>query len=216
MNKCIVVMLLLCVNLGFAQEYSEHYYKRKALFESIADTENEIIFLGNSITESGDWKALFPDENVINRGISGDVTDGILLRLNEVTSSKPKKIFLMIGTNDLARGKTIDYVINGAEKIIKQIQKNSKNTSVYLQSILPVNPSVGNRFSGHKANQDVIVMANIRLKVISQKYGVKFINLHKGLRNSKGVLKAKYTYDGLHLSKQGYFKWKKLIKKHVK
>jgi len=216
MNKIIIIVLLLSVNLGFAQNYSEHYYKRKALFERTPDSEDEIIFLGNSITEGGDWKALFPNKNVINRGISGDVTDGILFRLNEVTTSKPAKIFLLIGTNDLAREKSIDYVVNGCVKIIKQIQKDSKGTSIYVQSILPVNPNVGKRFSGHKSNKEAIVMANTRLKVICFKYGIKFINLHKAFRNNKGELKAKYTHDGLHLSNKGYIKWKKVVNKYVK
>ena len=82
---------------SYSQQYSEHYNERKALFETTVDTENEIIFLGNSITEGGDWKVLFPNQNVINRGISGDTTDGILFRLDEITSSKPKKIFILIG-----------------------------------------------------------------------------------------------------------------------
>ena len=40
-------------------------------------------------------------ENVRNRGISGDVTDGVLLRLGELIKYKPTSIFIMIGINDL-------------------------------------------------------------------------------------------------------------------
>mgnify|MGYP003633125690 CR=1 FL=1 len=215
MRKIIIILLVAFVNVGFAQEYSEHYYKRKALFENEPNTKDQIIFLGNSITEGGKWKELFPDKNVVNRGISGDVTDGILFRLDEVTESKPKKIFLLIGTNDMARGKSIEYVLENTAKIILQIKSQSEETKIYLQSILPINPNVGTRFSGHKNNHQKIIEANKQLKKLAKIHRIKFINLHKSMRNSKKHIKKKYTYDGLHLSEAGYQKWKKIIFKYV-
>ncbi|MDD7915335.1 GDSL-type esterase/lipase family protein [Polaribacter ponticola] len=215
MKKLLIILILTFVNIGFAQQYSDHYYKRKTLFESEKDTKNEIIFLGNSITEGGKWKKLFPNKNVINRGISGDVTDGILNRLLEITASKPKKIFLLIGTNDIARGKSIDYVLENTEKIILQIKSQSPKTIIYLQSILPINPNIGKKFSGHKKNNQKIIDANKRLKELAKKLNVKFINLNKKMRNGKKHIKAKYTYDGLHLSKKGYQKWKRIVRKYV-
>ncbi|MBD0831603.1 family 20 glycosylhydrolase [Aestuariibaculum sediminum] len=195
--------------------YSSHYHKRLDIFESERDTENEIIFLGNSITEGGNWKALFPKENVVNRGISGDVTDGILNRIEEVTSSQPSKVFLLVGTNDMARGRSINYVLKGVEEIIKAIQSQSKNTIIYLQSILPINPDVGNKFSGHKANHIKIMEANIQLQKLADEMGIHFINIHKAMRNQNKYLKEKYTHDGLHLTEAGYKKWKKEINKFV-
>ncbi|GGW26584.1 GDSL-type esterase/lipase family protein [Arenibacter certesii] len=199
-----------------AQTFSDHYYKRKAQFEAAPDTEDEIIFLGNSITEGGDWNALFPNKNVVNRGISGDVTAGILNRLSEVTSSQPKKIFLLIGTNDLARGKTESYVVDHVASIVQEIKRESKNTAIFLQSILPVNPTVGDKFLGHKENQELIVSVNSVLKDLSKRMNVKFIDLHKKFRNAKGELKARYTHDGLHLNKYGYQKWKKVLRPYLK
>jgi len=193
------------------QDFSDHYYKRKAQFEEAPDTEDEIIFLGNSITEGGDWKALFPNKNVLNRGISGDVTYGILNRLSEVTSSKPEKIFLLIGTNDLARGKTASYVVESIASLLQEAKKASEHTELYLQSILPVNPAVGDRFSSHKKNQQLIVTVNRKLRELSQSMNVTFIDIHKKFRSSKGVLKSKYTDDGLHLNKKGYQRWRKIL-----
>lgn len=215
MKKIVVVLLLGFLNIGFAQTYSEHYYKRKTLFETEQDTQNEIIFLGNSITEGGDWKALFPDKNVVNRGISGDVTDGILFRLDEVTSSKPSKVFLLIGTNDMARGKSVDDVLTNTEKIILQIKAQSSDTKIYLQSILPINPTVGEKFEGHKKNHQNIIEANKRLKILAKRHKIKFINLHRAMSTDEKYLKPEYTFDGLHLTTEGYVKWQQLIKKFV-
>lgn len=215
MKKLLIIFLLAFVNVGYAQEYSDHYYQRKKEFENTLDTKNEIIFLGNSITEGGDWKALFPNKNVINRGISGDVTDGILFRLDEVTSSQPDKVFLLIGTNDMARGKSMEYVVENTEKIIEQIKRQSPETKIYLQSIMPVNPEVGEKFSGHKNNHQKIIATNKRLKALAKVQQITYINLHRPMRNCNKYMKADYTYDGLHLSAEGYQKWKRILDKYV-
>jgi len=196
------------------RKYSDHYYNRKSIFASQPDTKNEIIFLGNSITEGGDWKGLFPDINAVNRGISGDVTDGILNRLDEVTSSQPKKIFLMIGTNDLARGRSVQYVSDHCRKIIENILRKSPNTELYIQSVLPTNPNIGGRFSGHKSKKNEILAVNKKLKAMSIELKIKYIDLHGPFSNSKGFLKSKYTHDGLHLSDAGYGKWKSFIQRY--
>ena len=212
----ILITILFLTTYSYSQkEYSDHYYKRVELFKNTPDTENEIIFLGNSITEGGDWKALFPNVNAVNRGISGDVTDGILDRLDEVVSSKPKKIFLLIGTNDLARGKNVDYVLNNCNLILEKIKSESKDSKIYLQSVLPYNPTVGNNFSGHKSNQQKVLVLNKKLKKLSKKQDVHYLNIHKKFSNKKGELMADLTYDGLHLNKKGYLFWAKIIKKHV-
>mgnify|MGYP000061554644 CR=1 FL=1 len=71
---------------------------------------DEIIFLGNSITDIGEWTEVWQDIHVKNRGISGDNTFGVLARLDEVVSSKPSKIFIMIGINDIS--KNIELVLH--------------------------------------------------------------------------------------------------------
>lgn len=197
------------------RKYSDHYYNRKSLFENQPNTDNEIIFLGNSITEGGNWKQLFPNVNAINRGISGDVTDGIIYRLDEVVSSKPSKIFLLIGTNDLARGRSVSYVINHSRQIIEQISKTSPKTKLYVQSILPINPNIGDNFSGHKSNKKEILAVNKALKKMVGELNYKYIDLHKPFRNFRGYLKPTFSHDGLHLNDAGYDHWKSVIQHHV-
>ncbi len=70
-----------------------HYKVRRAFYEGLPDGKNEIVFLGNSITENGDWNELFKNKRIVNRGIGGDVCFGLLNRLDEVISSKPKQHF---------------------------------------------------------------------------------------------------------------------------
>jgi hypothetical protein len=56
----------------------ELYTQRVALFEKEPVFTGRIIFLGNSITQIGNWKKLLNDSTVINRGIAGDITFGVL------------------------------------------------------------------------------------------------------------------------------------------
>ncbi len=191
--------------------YSDHYYNRKSLFESQPNKENEIIFLGNSITEGGNWKKLFSNINAVNRGISGDVTDGIINRLDEVVSSKPSKIFLLIGTNDLARGRSVSYVVEHSRKIIEQIKMDSPQSKLFVQSVLPINPNIGDNFSGHKSKKKEILAVNKALKKMATELNFIYVDIHKPFRNYRGYLKPAFSHDGLHLNDAGYNHWKSVI-----
>lgn len=214
-RNIFIVFTLLCFSKGAAQTYSEYYYERKEAFENSPNTKKEIIFLGNSITEGCDWKSLFPDENVINRGISGDVTMGILNRLDEVTSSKPAKIFLLIGTNDLARDQGVEHVVKYYRLIIEKILNDSKRTKVYVQSILPYNPNVGDQFQGHKSKQKEVIIANETLREMAKEYKLTYIDIYSSFSNEKGELIAIYTDDGLHLNQLGNEHWKESLSNYV-
>ena len=56
-------------------------------FRSYPNASTDFIFLGNSITAGADWNELLGITNAKNRGISGDITFGVLERLNEVTDA---------------------------------------------------------------------------------------------------------------------------------
>src|SRR6185312_511847 len=88
--------------------FSTYYLQRVSHFETLPQTKGDIIFLGNSITDGAEWPELFNDIRVKNRGISGDITAGVIHRLDEITNRKPAKIFLLIGVNDLARNITTE------------------------------------------------------------------------------------------------------------
>src|SRR4030095_7767016 len=83
--------------VGFVPEY---YPLRVATFEKEPVVPGPITFLGNSIKQIGDWKKLLNDSTVINRGIAGDITFGVLKRLDDVARRQPSKLFLLIGIND--------------------------------------------------------------------------------------------------------------------
>jgi hypothetical protein len=73
-------------------------------------TRAEVVMLGDSLTELGEWQEMFPEVKIANRGISSDMTSGILERLDEVMEARPRKVFLMAGINDLFWGGVVAVV----------------------------------------------------------------------------------------------------------
>ena len=125
-------------------EWTENHYKERIKeFKEHPLSMGDIVFIGNSITEGGkDWGAKLGIDNAKNRGISGDVTDGVLLRLGELIKYKPKSIFVMIGINDLFNlyyQKEIpspDYVVENLLKIMTLLHEKLPNTQIYVQTLL--------------------------------------------------------------------------------
>jgi len=193
------------------QALRAYYYHKKEHFESLPNTENEIIFLGNSITDNSEWWELFSDTHVKNRGIGGDDTDGILERLDEVTESSPSKIFIMIGTNDLSNGKSVEYIVENYRKIIACIKHSTPDTKIYIQSILPTDDAV--HYTRRNAD---IIRINELLKQIASENRLVYIDLFTLFRLENDKLNPAYSIDGLHLNGKGYLVWKDAIIKYVK
>jgi len=166
--------------------------------------------LGNSITDNAEWSELFENPLIKNRGIGGDDTDGILDRLGEVTESGPDKIFLLIGTNDLAYGKKGDYILENYKKIIESIKKNAPDCSLYIQSILPVDDALHYT----RPNKEIIKI-NEELKLLAQEYSMTYIDIWSTFKDKNGMLDKSYSLDGLHLNGAGYEVWKKIIEKYI-
>lgn len=218
-NKTIGVLCLLILMASFQivaqdQRFSTYYHQRKTLFEKLPNTKNEIIFLGNSITDGGEWAELFKNKRVKNRGISGDITEGVLYRLDEITESKPAKVFLLIGVNDLARGISSDTIYANICRIVHLINQQSPKTKVYVQSILPVNPVFG-KFTGHCSKTDEIIWINKQLAVWCENGSAEFIDLFSHFKNENNLMNTLYTNDGLHLKGEGYLLWAKIIRTYL-
>ena len=187
-----------------------YYNHKKENFETLPNTENEIIFLGNSITDGCEWSELFQNPNIKNRGIGGDDTDGILERLTEVTESQPAKIFILIGTNDLAKGKTVEYIVENYKKIISRIISESPDTKIYIQSELPTDDAI--HFT--RKNSDLMLI-NEKLKDVAKDNKLVYIDLFSLFASGDNKLDKKYSLDGLHLNGEAYLLWKKEIEKYL-
>ena len=217
MKKMFFCCLILFSSLNLLAQkpidtsYSTTYYQQKVtLFRLLPDEKNEIIFLGNSITDIGEWTEIWHNLKVKNRGISGDNTFGVLARLDEVLSSKPAKIFLMIGVNDISKETPDSIILENYKKIIARVKKESPKTKLYVQSILPTNNDFV-EFKRHQNKEEHIVFVNTRLKEICVFEKIFFVDLYTAFLDSLGKLDKKYTNDGLHINGNGYMRWKEIL-----
>ena len=190
------------------QDYGVYYYAKTSIFEIMPNDTSEIIFLGNSITDYCDWYELFGNANIKNRGIGGDIINGVIDRIEEIVESNPQKIFLMIGINDLGRGRTVEQILIDYDRLISLIKQKSPKTELYIQSVLPTD--------NRKTLQNVdIISINAGLKSLTEKHLLTYVNLFDLLKTDENTLDKAYTFDGLHVNGQGYVIWKKAIEKYV-
>lgn len=183
-------------------------------FRSYPDSKNDIIFLGNSITAGTDWNELLGITNGKNRGISGDISFGILERLDEITAGRPKKVFLLIGINDIQRNIPDSLIAENYMRIVARIRSASPSTRIYLQTLLPVNNEF-TQFKNHYNKDEHILAANEALKRIAKSEKLTLIDLHPQFLDADKKLDKQYTMDGLHLNAAGYQRWAGILRKYV-
>ena len=187
------------------------YQDKKSHFETLPKSEAEIIFLGDSLTDLCEWSEFFRNNRIINRGICGDTTDGILNRINNIIDSKPKKLFLMIGINDLNQGVSVENIVENYTLILEAFKNQIPVTKVFIQSLLPVNNQLR---SNGEVNKKIIDL-NAKLKELAQTLSFQYIDLFTAFLDKDNQLDAQYTSDGVHLNGQGYLIWKEIIEKDV-
>lgn len=212
-----VYFVLLCLLLIGAplsaqnRSRSTYWHQKQTLFESLPTSPEDIVMLGNSITDGGEWAEILDNVHVRNRGISGDTTDGVLQRLGSITDGRPAKLFLMIGINDFAQGISGDSIARNIEQIICRIKAESPETEVYVQSILPISDEI-TLFPGHKAHMSQVAPTNAMIRAICERQGVTYVDLYSSFVTPDGKLDLKYSNDGLHLLGEGYKLWGSIIR----
>ena len=169
--------------------------------------KGKIIMLGNSITAECEWAELMQNPDIINRGVIADGTGDILARLDSIIAAKPKKIFLLIGVNDLMF-LTLPQIEDFYEKIMLRLVSETPKTQLYLESILPIHNDL--RRNGMK-NEDIDTL-NETIQKIAKKHGATYIDLNTKFKNTEGALRAEFSLDGIHLNGEGYLLFGDILK----
>ncbi len=219
--KMIPVALFLLIHINLAAQRTwdtiptvpDHYLKRSEVFKKEPVVKGKVMFLGNSITEGGNWKKLLKDSTVMNRGISGDITFGILNRLNELVRHQPSKIFLLIGINDISKNIPDEVILENLFTILNKIHSGTPKTKIYVQSILPTNNSF-KQFPKNYDKNDHVITINTQLQKYAERMNYTYVDLYTDFLDKESKLEAKYSSDGLHLSAAGYLHWVEILKKN--
>lgn len=170
-------------------------------------TSENIVFLGNSITNMHEWWEAFGNANIVNRGVNGAETPIMLEHLEATLAGRPKKIFFMMGTNDLGTRGMNDpaFVAKSVRTALRRCKNESPETEVYFQSILPCTTN-GVKDVKH------IPITNDSIKKLCQEYGATYIDLYDDLTD---IANRKISYDGTHLTMSGYRTWCNKIAQYV-
>ena len=215
LSFCLATSVVVGQNIVYdtIQYAKEYHQKRLTLFKSEPIVKGKIIFLGNSITQFGHWQKLLNDSTVINRGIAGDNTFGVLARLEDVINREPGKLFIKIGINDISQNIPVEIIIKNISTIITNVKAKSPVTKIYIHSILPTNDNVKNEYPDAYNKNDIVNLVNRQLKKQAKKYNVIYIDINKIFRDKYGKLDIKYAdSDGLHLNDFAYKTWIELLK----
>lgn len=197
----LLVGILLCIN---EKKIINMNYKIEKI-ERYTYNKESIVFLGDSITSRCDLDKYFPNYNVYNSGIAGNMTKDILDNMeNRVFVYNPTKVFILIGTNDLVYSELDnDGIKNNIEEIINKIYEKNSNTKIYLESIYPVSNSLNKEIVETRTNDNIKDLNN-KIEKICNNNKCTYINMYDNLTDKNGNMKRIYTVDGLHLNKIGY------------
>lgn len=194
----LLLTLLLAAAQGIRADDIPFRQQRRELFRVMPVNDKSIVFLGNSITNFGTWAEMFGnDTRVVNRGISGNLSGEVLEHLDLIVSGHPRKIFLMIGINDYANPAC---VVPNTERIIDVVERESPQTELYVQSLLPCNRA---------DRKGMVEPINKELEKLCRRRGVTYIDVYSrivGTGNPPGIAQA-YTNDNLHVVASGYREW---------
>lgn len=186
------------------------YGHRKMQLRMLPTQSTDIIMLGNSITEAGEWAEWLDNPAVKNRGISGEGTQGLLDRLSDITKGQPRQIFLMMGINDLLFHDA-SFTLTHYETIVQRIRKESPNTELVLQSVLPTNDAV--RHIGISISE--IQRLNTGIRQIANTTNLQYLDIYALLKDENDRLDEQYTDDGIHLNGEAYRIWINYLRAYI-
>lgn len=170
----------------------------------VQQDQGAVVFLGDSITQGwgADFKKVFPGMKLANRGISGDTTRGMLLRLEEdVLSLNPSAIVMLLGTNDIEVGIEAEAIGRNFEKIIAGIKARHAAVPIVLCRVFP-SSSEKKRPAGTIKRVNELYENSVRGDA-----QVTVVDTWTLFADAAGDAQKDYFPDLLHLNASGYSLW---------
>lgn len=182
---------------GLTQAAHDHVNRRLDQIETLPILQGGALFVGDSITEEAPLETLFPGVETANQGISWDTSDGVLLRLGQITRHQPDRLFLLIGTNDTNYTDDPARIANNILEITAHLSITLPESELYVLSVLP---------RGAPLNQTVTGINEI-ISVAGGSGDYVYLDLASALRADNGELPPALSEDNLHLNAAGYAIW---------
>jgi lysophospholipase L1-like esterase len=170
-----------------------------------APDAHRVVFLGDSITDGWELAQFFPGKPYVNRGISGQTTPQMLVRMYpDVIDLRPAAMIILAGTNDIAR--------NTGPETLTMIEENfqamaelarAHQIKVILCLLTPISDYTQHKQTDHRPPADILKL-NAWLKDYAAKTNATVADYYSALVDDKGMMKEGYSDDGLHPNAKGY------------
>ncbi|OEF93757.1 SGNH/GDSL hydrolase family protein [Vibrio splendidus] len=165
----------------------------------------DLVMFGDSITEWAPWADIFRDVSMVNRGLAGDTTTGMLRRIDTTLNVKPKLVCFMAGINDLAQGYSVDHIYQNYIEMLTTWR--AQGITILVQSTL----HVGNKLQG--LNPQVSEL-NKRLQAYCEQHDIEFLDVNRVLAPNQ-LLSNEYSCDDLHLNAKAYQVWAEVLQPKI-
>jgi lysophospholipase L1-like esterase len=183
--------------------------RRSAWAKRTQQDEGALVFLGDSITQGwgDDLGGVFPGVKVANRGISGDTTRGVLIRLkDDVLALKPAGVVLLIGTNDLADKADPETIAGNLKLILAELKKADAKMPIVLCQVMPSSASKDRPADKIKQINTLYAAA------VKGDPQITLVETYTLFANPEGDAKKEEFPDLLHPNPAGYAKWAAAIR----
>lgn len=184
----------------FGKKWQNEVQKQDLLYMETRD----IVFLGDSHMEQCEWQELFPKYKTANRGIGGETTGALLVRLDGAVKTGTKIVFIQIGINDLLSGLDPSRVLENYKLLTSRLRAKKVKAIFTLPFFTRYNPEIKEKLLG----------LNEALVVHFQKEGFSYLDLNAKIAPKQELL-AEFTSDGVHLNAVGYRLWKAEIEQYL-
>lgn len=157
--------------------------------------DDSIVLLGDSITAEGQWDRLLPDRPLVNEGHPGFTTAQLVPLAERVAAADPAVVIILTGTNDIRDGHPPTWTRERLEVLVDRLEDGSQATIV-VQTVLP------------RADRSAAVrQVNVEVRELAEQRGLGLLDLYETFDDGTGALRDHETYDGLHLTEDGYRRW---------
>jgi lysophospholipase L1-like esterase len=164
-----------------------------------------VVFLGDSITDGWKLAQSFPGKPYVNRGISGQVTSQMLVRMYpDVIDLKPAAVILLAGTNDIARNNgpmTLTMIEENIAAITELAQLHG--IKVILCAVMPISDYTQRKQTEHRPPADILSL-NTWMRDYAAKMKAVYADYYAAVVDDKGMLRQAISGDGLHPNADGY------------
>ena len=186
---------------------SNTHFNEELDFGTLYLPQANIVMLGNSLTQKMAWNELLRRCDVVNRGVSVDVTAGILARLPRIISLHPKIVFIEGGINDIGLQIPDEQIIGNLSKIVDTLNLNG------IIPVVNLIDHVSNFYLNEREVNQEISRINESLVRMATEKKAEVINLNQIIAPNDTLLRIYARGDGCHLTSKTYTVWKEAIEK---